>query len=616
MALPVLFLAACGGGGGGGGSSPGAGATNRPATQFTVGGSVSGLAGSGLTLANTGSASLAVAANGTFTFPGTLANSATYLVTVATQPTSPWQTCAVTNNAGVVGTANVTNIAVTCVTDTYRVGGVTNGLVGSGLVLRINGAGDLTPAPGATIFPTPLASGSTYDITIAAQPTNPRQTCVVVNGSGTVTGGNISNVNVNCTTLRHPVRGTVSGLVGTGLALRVNGGSDLPVIQNGAFENPGSAVEGQTFNVTVQTQPSSPAQTCVVANGYGAVGQGPVDGVKITCTRSPGRFAYVAADGGLFCHAIDAISHALVPMRDPACGTGFFAATAVDPTGKFGYLIHSSTDEIEAYGIDQHDGYPDSTEPSVATGDKPVAIAIHPTGRFAYVINETSGSISAYTLDDAGRPTAMTGSPFAAGTGPGRLAIDGSGAFLYVTHRGSDSISAFRIDSATGALSTVAGSPYPVGDGPTDLALDPRSRFVYVTADDNRVHAFTIHATTGALTPAGTPAVAALGKSVVVDPSGSFAYVANMTSANIRGFAIDQTTGALTPLPGSPFASLDRPSRLTVHPGGDVLYAVSYLNGSVSTFAIDAATGALTESAPPLDVGDGLSGPNMIAIVP
>jgi uncharacterized delta-60 repeat protein len=83
---------------------------------FSVGGSVSGLAGSGLVLEDRAqSLSLAIAANGSFEFPGRYAAGAAYDVVVKTPPTAPAQLCTVTRGSGSVS-GNVTDIAVDCVT--------------------------------------------------------------------------------------------------------------------------------------------------------------------------------------------------------------------------------------------------------------------------------------------------------------------------------------------------------------------------------------------------------------------------------------------------------------------------------------------------------------------
>ncbi len=98
-------LVACGGGGG---------ASPPLITSFTVGGVVTGLSGSGLTLRNNGGDDAAIAASGPFTFASSLRNGAAYSVTVAAQPSAPVQDCQVTNGSGTVRGADVTNVSVAC----------------------------------------------------------------------------------------------------------------------------------------------------------------------------------------------------------------------------------------------------------------------------------------------------------------------------------------------------------------------------------------------------------------------------------------------------------------------------------------------------------------------
>jgi trimeric autotransporter adhesin len=99
------LLSACGGGGG----DKGGGGGNPAPQTFTVGGTVTGLAGN-LTLQN-GGTNLAVSANGSFAFTAALAAGASYAVSVQSAPAL--QSCSIANAVGTV-TANVTNVAVTC----------------------------------------------------------------------------------------------------------------------------------------------------------------------------------------------------------------------------------------------------------------------------------------------------------------------------------------------------------------------------------------------------------------------------------------------------------------------------------------------------------------------
>src|SRR6266705_4998158 len=137
-ALTTAGLFGCGGGGGGGSSSP------PPAPTYTIGGTVTGLTGSGLVLQLNGGGNLPVNANATaFTFVTQLAAGAMYNVSVLTQPTNPSQTCTVSNGSGNVGSASVASISISCATNSFTVGGTVSGLTGSGMVLQNNGGNNL-----------------------------------------------------------------------------------------------------------------------------------------------------------------------------------------------------------------------------------------------------------------------------------------------------------------------------------------------------------------------------------------------------------------------------------------------------------------------------------------
>jgi hypothetical protein len=82
------------------------------------------------------------------------------------------------------------------------VGGTVSGLLGTGLVLQNNAADDLvvTADQNTFKFPTRLPEGSSFTVTILSQPTNPAQTCEVLNGNSIVSVDNITDVQVKCVT--------------------------------------------------------------------------------------------------------------------------------------------------------------------------------------------------------------------------------------------------------------------------------------------------------------------------------------------------------------------------------------------------------------------------------
>src|SRR5271167_1218983 len=129
-AVSAILAGACSGGGSTGGTDGGpTGGTDGGLTStFLVGGTVSGLAGSGLVLQDNGGDNLVISANGTFTFASKVADGGGYSVTVSAQPSTPSQSCTASNNTGTLSGTNVTNVVVVCSTNTYSVGGTVSGL--------------------------------------------------------------------------------------------------------------------------------------------------------------------------------------------------------------------------------------------------------------------------------------------------------------------------------------------------------------------------------------------------------------------------------------------------------------------------------------------------------
>jgi sugar lactone lactonase YvrE len=112
MALGAIGVSACGGD------------DNSVPTFYTIGGSVSGLSGSGLVLTDNDNDPLTVSKSGSFVFSLGVPYDDGYSVAVFSQPIQPAQTCTVTSGSGIVGTADVTNISVTCKTNPGNVDGV------------------------------------------------------------------------------------------------------------------------------------------------------------------------------------------------------------------------------------------------------------------------------------------------------------------------------------------------------------------------------------------------------------------------------------------------------------------------------------------------------------
>jgi len=148
-------------------------------------------------LQDNGADNLTLADNGAFTFAMALSNGSTYAVTASGQPAG--QTCTVANGSGTIAGASITNVAVSCAAATfYTVGGTISGVLAL-VVLQDNGGDNLNLlADGPFTFATALRDGTMYAVTVASQPLT--EQCTVTNGSGTIAGGNVTNVTVSCAT--------------------------------------------------------------------------------------------------------------------------------------------------------------------------------------------------------------------------------------------------------------------------------------------------------------------------------------------------------------------------------------------------------------------------------
>jgi len=163
----------------------------------------------------------------------------------------------------------------------YSIGGTVFGLSGS-VVLQDNNGDNLTiTSNGSFTFATKVTNGNQYNVSVLSQPTG--QTCSVSAGAGTVSGSNISNVTVVCSTNSYTVGGSVSGLSGT-VVLQNNSGDNLTVSANGSFTFATQIASGSPYSVTVLTQPTG--QTCSASTSAGTVSGSNISNVTVVCSNN------------------------------------------------------------------------------------------------------------------------------------------------------------------------------------------------------------------------------------------------------------------------------------------------------------------------------------------
>jgi uncharacterized delta-60 repeat protein len=136
------------------------------------------------------------------------------------------------------------------------------------------------------------------------------------------------------------IGGTVDGLQGSGLVLS-NLGAELPVSANGSFTVPGTATDGQTYEVRVKTQPHSPDQVCSVERGAGHVSSANVTDIAVHC-------ATIATPSGL-----DATFGSGGRVSTPGGGDG--RAVLIQPDGRIVTVGQRGDGVHFEFGATRHD---------------------------------------------------------------------------------------------------------------------------------------------------------------------------------------------------------------------------------------------------------------------
>jgi 6-phosphogluconolactonase (cycloisomerase 2 family) len=427
---------------------------------------------------------------------------------------------------------------------------------------KIGGNGALTPVAGS-----PFA-GQNVPFSVAIDPSGGFLYAGDVGGLGS-----LSAYTINATTgALAPIAGSpfLSGCGGYGLTIAPSG-------KFGYVQNPGSD-QITAFSIN----PTTGVPTEVAGSPFPLGG---VNGQSMAMTPS-GDFIYVVGannPGTIVALTVNSSTGVVTPVTGSPFATGNtpLFATA-DPNGALLYVTNRDSNEVWTYAIAGNGALTILTKARTQQTPLNVALGVGTasvkyTPKFAYVANQgtntVASTISAYKINaTSGKITGVSGSPFAdggAGTFATSVTVDPSGRFGYVANAGTNSVSAYTINASTGALTAISGSPFPAGSNPTSVTVDPSDRFAYVANGSSfNISAFTINATTGALTAIGGSPFPAGGAdteplSVTVDPTGQFVYVASVSliggTGNIAALAINPITGALTAVSGSPFSTGSEP---------------------------------------------------------
>ncbi|HEY2749325.1 MAG TPA: beta-propeller fold lactonase family protein [Polyangia bacterium] len=407
------------------------------------------------------------------------------------------------------------------------------------------------------------------------------------------------------------VSGTVTGLAASPVVLQNNGGDDLTVNASGAFIFTTPLADGDSYDVSILTQPSSPPQICTVSNGKGTiVGGASVSSVAVRCAPVV-RFVLVAdkSDGSVGTFALDAPSGRLRYAGKSAAGMQP-VSIATDPDGRFAYVANAGDGTVSQYGIDENGQLQALAPATVTVGAGLAAVIVDPAGHHAYAVG-TSG-VAQFSFAADGKLTPLSPATVSAGAGPYAIAVEPSGRFAYVANATDWTVSQFSV-AADGTLTALPGPTAVTGAAPTGIAVDPTGRFVYVTGGgDSTVSQYSI-GSDGTLTPA-TPATVAAGTgatSPVVDPTGKYLFVANPGDKTVSQYSIG-SDGTLTPAATATAAAGTGAAAVIVDGSGKFAWVANPGDDTVAEYSV--GTGGLLAANLPATL-PGQQAPTAFALV-
>jgi 6-phosphogluconolactonase len=300
---------------------------------------------------------------------------------------------------------------------------------------------------------------------------------------------------------------------------------------------------------------------------------------------------------------------------------GIAGSVGCSTTSHYLYATLPAANELAVYREDPFSGTLTALAGTPYTvGDGAESVVIHPSGKFLYVANpgQNENDISLFDILSNGYVNEIpprtsvaingNGTP-GGGTQPKLLVMDPGGNYLYVMNTLSDNISVFSIDTGTGVLTQTPDSPFSLsGLTPLNMVLTPTGNFLYVSVaggqigtNNGSILCFSVSA--GALQPLSSPLTSADGgnpNGLVIDPSGSYLYVANTQSQSIAIFSILPSGALQDNVAGSPLADIySDPVALLLDPKGQYLYVANQGSSNVAVYSIDSTTGlptALTTS--------------------
>jgi 6-phosphogluconolactonase len=272
----------------------------------------------------------------------------------------------------------------------------------------------------------------------------------------------------------------------------------------------------------------------------------------------PNTVLYVAGPGSIYAYFINSDGSLSVPAAGAAQVIEFALSLDVTPDGNWLIALDGTTTQLDIYQINQSTGalVLSSTVPfSIANAQVlPKMVKVAPNGALIFASLGTGGDlVFTFNTSTGATVSVLALNPISTQTSDNGLAIDSTSTHLYIARSGSNGgLAEYTIGTNGSSLTPVTGSPFAAGSQPLAVTLDPTN---------------------------------------------TYAYVANGTDATISAYTVGNGIGV--PVAGSPFASGASVRALTLDKTGKYLMAVAFAGApDLTMYSISATVaGGLTQTA-------------------
>jgi 6-phosphogluconolactonase (cycloisomerase 2 family) len=275
---------------------------------------------------------------------------------------------------------------------------------------------------------------------------------------------------------------------------------------------------------------------------------------------------------------------------------------AATPSGDFGYAANFFSfggmgTDISVFAVDLVTGLLTFNGPSVPTNQGgSQRVVVDPTGRFLYVTDATL-QLAGFLIGNDGsltpNPAAVT---FDSGAGgfTSLPIFNLAGDRMFIPDTGDDSVVVLSVDTLDGALA-LFGPEIPAGPTPRNVTLSQDGNFLYVSNDGDEVRSFS-GASSGNLGQIDFATVDPGPGPMAVHPTLPVLYVAG-GSDTVQTIPLEPSGGL--GLPGASLPTGNRPTTILIDESGSFAYVLCRGNSQVteaaiSAYSIDATTGQLT----------------------